>query len=205
MELLRYILMTLLFLLAFILGAGTLIPIPAMLSLPSGIRPGIEELTIDQAVDKLSTSGRSGWDLVKEARNLTGDRMNYCRRNNYQHFKKAFYRGYGFCQQKAFALSYILNELGFEARPVQAYRNRFEFGVGGHSWVEVNLNGEIRYVDPQFQDRKTDELMFKPLTSVTGFNPVFRIFSSWGSGLMNSLAYYRSGSDLVSGESRVWV
>ncbi len=70
MEILRFVLLALLFLVAFIVGTGTLITIPAMLSLPKGIRPGLDKLTIDQALDKLASSGKSCWDLVREARNL---------------------------------------------------------------------------------------------------------------------------------------
>jgi hypothetical protein len=142
--------------------------------------------------------GLQGWELVRAATNLVDDRMHYCRRNNLQHYSRAFSRGLGFCQQQAFALSAILRQLGFDARPVQAVKCRFPNNTtGGHSWVEVRHAGERRYVDPLLQDRETGKLTFVPLSRVTGFSWAFRVFSSWGSSVVNAWTYFRTGSDEI--------
>jgi transglutaminase-like putative cysteine protease len=105
---------------AGILVLGLAFSLAAMISLPTGPRSGLESRSIEEAVEALRSGGQTGWELVRAATNLVDDRMIYCRRNNLQHFRRAFSRGLGFCQQQAFALSAILRQLGLDARPVQA-------------------------------------------------------------------------------------
>lgn len=174
----------------------TLYAIPAMISLPGGIRPGIEEQTIEEAVQALKKKNLEGIDLIEEARSLVGKRMAYCRRNSYESYKKAFRRGYGFCQQQAFALAAILEGLNFEAVPVQSMQTKFPEGnIGGHSWVRVKLDGKYLYIDPIFYIPEKQEITFTPLSRVTEFSSFFRILSGWGSATINAHRYYTSGSD----------
>ncbi len=174
----------------------TLYAIPAMISLPGGVRSGLEEQTIDEAVQVLEKKNLDGRDLIEEARSLVGQRMAYCRRNSYESYKKAYSRGYGFCQQQAFALAAILEDLNFEAVPVQAIQNRFPDGnIGGHSWVRVKLNETYVFVDPVFYNPDNHEITFTPLSEVTEFSPFFRILSGWGSATINAHRYYTTGSD----------
>lgn len=174
----------------------TLYAIPAILSLPAGIRSGLESKTIHEAVLDLQKTGRSGKDLIEAARLLVGERMAYCRRNSYNSYKKAFKRGYGFCQQHAFALSHILEELGFEAYPVQALRTQFPDGnIGGHAWVMVIIKDEMIYIDPVYYNPAEQKITFTPLSEVTGFSTFFRLLSGWGSATINAHRYYISGTD----------
>ena len=123
--------------LAFAVGAP-LYALPATLSLPRGQRPGVEKLTIPQAAQQLRQTGKTGWALVEAARALVGQRMQYCRRNSFDSAAKAFERGYGYCMQHGYALTHLLARLGFEAKVVQAFRNRFPDGdVTSHAWVNV--------------------------------------------------------------------
>jgi hypothetical protein len=189
----------------FLIVIGTLVSIiilvllftlPAVISIKRGIRPGLQDMSLEDLVVQLEHSGVSGWTLVEEARIIVGARMAYCRRNNWEHYKTAFHRGYGFCQQKAYALDAVLRKLGFESRPVQAFRSRFSDGhVSGHAWVEVLFEGEKKWVDPQFQEPMLGKLLFEPITRVTGLNRFFRLFSGWGSAAVNAMAYYISGLD----------
>ncbi len=174
----------------------TLYALPAMISLPVGIRPGLEELTIREAVKVLEKKDLEGLDLIEEARALVGQRMTYCRRNSYDSYEKAFSRGYGFCQQQAFALAAILKDLDFEAVPVQSMRTLFPEGdIGGHSWVKVKINGDYLFLDPIFYNPEKHEITFTPLSEVTEFGAFFRILSGWGSATINAHRYYTSGSD----------
>jgi len=182
--------------LAIIFTIYTIYAIPAMISLPGGIRPGLNELTIKEAANLLNNTDLHGLDLIEEARLMVNERMAYCRRNSYDSYQKAFKRGYGFCQQQAFALAEILQELNFEAVPVQAMQTRFPDGnIGGHSWVRVRLNGRDFFIDPIFYDSEKHEVTFTPLSNVTGFSKFFRILSGWGSATINAHRYYTSGSD----------
>jgi transglutaminase-like putative cysteine protease len=174
--------------------------LPAMLSLPPGPRPGLEELMIDEAAARLRASGLEGWPLVGAARLLVGERMVYCRRNSLDPASKAFRRGYGYCQQEAFALRSLLRALGFEAEVVQALHNRFPSGaMSGHAWVEVTYQGQQRPVDPRYQDPEDGSLQFKTLSPVTRMPPVFRVFAGWGAAAINAYRYYRTGSDTAAG------
>ena len=175
----------------------TLYGIPAMLTLPSGIRPGIDDLTIEQAVDMLKTKNISGLELMQEARKMVVTRMQYCRRNSYDTYKTAFHRGYGYCVQQAYALHYLLSELGFDAKVVQATRNRFENGtIGGHAWVRILYNDRIIDIDPSDTNWQNEKITFVPLTQVTEFGSFFKILTLWGSAGVNAHRYYITGKDL---------
>ena len=182
--------------LAVIFTIYTLYAIPAMISLPGGIRPGLEEQTIKETVHLLDIADLDGLELIEEARSLVGKRVAYCRRNSYDSYQKAFKRGYGFCQQQAFALAEILQGLNFEAVPVQAMQTRFPDGnIGGHSWVRVRFNGKDFFIDPIFYDSEKHKVTFTPLSKVTEISRFFRILSGWGSATINAHRYYTTGSD----------
>jgi len=167
-----------------------------MLTLPRGRRQGLAPLTIAQAVERLQSSSLSGWDLVEAARALVEERMQYSRRNSFDPAPKAFERGYGYCQQQAFALAEIINRLGIQVRVVHAFRNRFPDGrVGGHAWVEVTLDGEVRFIDSIFYDTESNSIGFTPLSKVWGYNLPFRLFSGWGCTAANAQRYYKTGVD----------
>ena len=171
--------------------------LPAMLSLPGGVRPGLEALTIEGAARQLRSSGLSGWELVEEARSLVESRMQYSRRNSYDSAKVAFQRGYGYSVQMSYALADLLQQLGFDARVVQAFQNRFPDGeVTSHSWVEVTLEDETRYIDSLFYDAQAGRITFEPLSEITSISPLFKAFTWWGAGAVNAHRYYLTGKDL---------
>lgn len=175
--------------------------LPATLSLPRGRRQGLEDLTLEQAAIQLQESGAQGWDLVEEARLLVGGRMAYCRRNGFDSYKQAFRRGYGYCEQSAFALARLLQLLRFDARPVHSERNRFpdRDSTTGHAWVRVLYGGETREIDPEYQDRATGEFLFEPGDDVREYSRALRIMARWGCTVANAYRYYRSGSDVDPG------
>jgi transglutaminase-like putative cysteine protease len=170
--------------------------LPATLSLSRGQRPGIGKLTLSQAARQLRESSETGWDLVEAGRALVGERMQYCRRNSFDSAAKAFERGYGYCVQHAYALADLLTRLGFEAKVVQALRNRFSEGeVSSHAWVSVTVDGETRYVDSLFYDEQAGRITFTPLSQVTDLSPLFKAFTWWGATAVNAHRFYVSGKD----------
>jgi transglutaminase-like putative cysteine protease len=170
--------------------------LPATLTLPRRQRPGVLPLTLAQAARQLHDSGQRGWTLVEAARTLVGRRMQYCRRNSFDSAARAFERGYGYCMQHAYALTDLLTRLGFEARVVQAFKNRFPGGkVTSHAWVSVTLDGETRPIDPLFWDEQANQIVFTPLSRVTGISPAFKAFTWWGAAAVNAHRFYRTGKD----------
>jgi transglutaminase-like putative cysteine protease len=182
-----------------VLGLVLVLPlyaVPATLSLPSGLRPGIEALTLDEAARQLQASGKTGADLVEAARALVAERMNYSRRNSFDSPSKAFERGYGYCTQQAYALVGLLTRLGVESDVVHAFRNRFPDGsVGGHAWVRVTVDGEARTIDSIHYNAETGELTFIPLSKVLDHTPLFKLVTGWGEAAVNAHRYYRTGKD----------
>jgi transglutaminase-like putative cysteine protease len=171
--------------------------VPATVTLPPGPRPGVEELTIEQASQKLKETGLRDWELVEKARAMVAERMQYSRRNSFDLAEKAFTRGYGYCQQHSFALASLLNQLGFEAKVVHAFQNRFQDGtVTAHSWVRVKVDDETRDVDSLFYDTQAGMLAFTPLSKVLDYSPAFRLFAGWGSTAVNAHRYYATGKDM---------
>jgi len=196
MEILSPILTALfIFILAIVVGV-ILYALPATLSLPRGRRPGIDPLTIQEAAQQLRGSSQSGPALVEAARSLVGEHMQYCRRNSFDLYPRAFERGYGYCQQSAYALAALLKELGFAAKVVTAFRNEFPGeGVGGHAWVRVEMDGRTQDIDPRHYDPATGQLSFTPLTRVFEYTPFFRYLAGWGSTAVNAHRYYLTGRD----------
>jgi len=185
----------LIFGLAIVIGVP-LYALPATLSLGRGRRPGIEPLTIQEAAQQLRGSGQSGAALVEAARLLVGERIQYCRRNSFDLYPHAFERGYGYCQQSAYALAALLKELGFSARVVTAFRNEFPGeGVGGHAWVRVEMEGKTQDIDPLHYDPTTGQLTFTSLSRVFEYTPFFRYLAGWGSTAVNAHRYYVTGRD----------
>jgi len=181
--------------LALAVGAP-LYALPATLSLPSGQRPGVEKLTIPQAAQQLRQTGKTGWALVEATRALVGQRMQYCRRNSFDSAAKAFERGYGYCVQHAYALTHLLAQLGFEAKVVQAFRNRFPDGdVTSHAWVNVTVGDETRHVDALFWNAQAGRIVFTPLSKVTGISPAFKVFTWWGATAVNAHRFNLTGKD----------
>jgi hypothetical protein len=182
----------------FIFAAGVpLYAVPATLSLKPGPRPGITEMSINEAVLLLSANGESGWELVDSARALVAERMAYSRRNSFDSPARAFERGYGYCMQHAYALSYLLKELGFEAEVVQAFQNKFPDGmVTSHAWVSVKIDSEVRHIDSLFYDQQAQSLDFTPLSEITTIPTTFKYFTFWGGPAINAHRYYLTGKDL---------
>jgi transglutaminase-like putative cysteine protease len=170
--------------------------LPATLSLPSGVRSGLESLTIAQAAEQLCRSGESGMELVEAARELVEERMIYSRRNSFDSYAKAFERGYGYCSQHANALAELLVQLGFEAKVVHAFRNRFpDDTVTSHAWVQVLVDDEVHDIDSIFYDVKADEITFTPLSEVGEVPPVLRFLETWAAPAVNAHRYYLTGKD----------
>jgi hypothetical protein len=145
----------------------------------------------------LRTTGLHGWDLVEAARALVGARMPYSRRNSFQPASLAFRRGYGYCQQHAYALTGLLQRLGFETHVVYSLKNRFPDGrVTSHAWARTTLLGESRDVDPIFYDGQSRKPNFIPLTPVIPFNPFIRVIAGCSSAVVNAHRFYRTGKDL---------
>ena len=170
--------------------------LPATWDLEQGIRPGIEELTIEDAVSYLSHSGSSGVELMEQARLLVGQRMQYCRRNSFDSHRKAFRRGYGYCQQEAHALSKLLKKLGFEAWPVHCEHCSFShIEDTGHTWVRVLYRGDVFDIDSKYMDAVDGQLLFHTHAPVKKYTPLFRLFAGWGSAAVNAYRYYITGND----------
>jgi hypothetical protein len=175
----------------------TLYTLPAMFTLPGGTRPGLELLTLSQATLQLMETGKTGWDLVESARALVAERMQYSRRNSFDSDAKAFERGYGYCTQQAYALVDLLTRLGFEARAVYAFRNRFPEGeIAGHTWVSVSLDRETRFIDMMFYDAKSGEITFQPISKIHNHTPLFKFLTRSGDAALNAYRFYQTGKDM---------
>lgn len=184
----------------FLLSIFTLfiiIAIPATMSLGRVRRDGVTKLNIDAAAEQLKATGKNGWELVAYITLFVHDRLQYCRRNSFDSYTKAFERGYGYCQQQAYALQHILQTSGFEARVVHSFRNKLPDGrIVSHAWVEVTYHNEKRYYCSVFPDKETGQPTFEILGRVYYYNALFRLLAGWGAIGVNAMRYYTSGDGL---------
>jgi transglutaminase-like putative cysteine protease len=171
--------------------------LPATLTLPRGRRSGIDDLTLDKAAGQLRATAKTGMALVEAARALVAERMHYCRRNSFDPPAVAFRRGYGYCTQQAYAFVDLLARLRIEAEAVYAFRNRFPDGtVGGHTWVRVVNDGEVRDVDSVCYDVRAGAIGFVPLSRVRRHTRLFKWLTQRGEAAVNAHRYYRTGKDV---------
>ena len=142
--------------------------------------------TIEDAVEACRRTGLGGWDLVAYAQHLTARKFTYTRLNTWEPPARAFERGRGFCQQQALALQQIYDRLGFEARPVYAFRCRFGAkvvdgipwpgGISGHDWLRVKVAGEERDVCPGAGTNRSGQVNFEVLSKV---RPLYSWLQPW--------------------------
>lgn len=181
---------------ALLLLGLPLFAMPATLSLAPGRRPGLEPLTLAQAAERLERTDGPAWARVEAARALVASRMAYSRRNSFDDYPTAFERGYGYCVQQSAALVDLLARLGFEARIVHAFRNRFPDGsVSSHAWVRVRVEGVEHDIDTLFYDPASRKLTFISLSEVQDLTPLVRFLDAWGAPAVNAYRFYQTGKD----------
>lgn len=170
--------------------------LPALRRLPKQKTQSLHGITtIDDAVDYLRNSGKTGWDLVAAAQSLVNAKMVYSRRNGWDTPARAFRRGMGYCQQQASALLIILRQLGIDLRPVQALRCQFppkqihEYddpgGISGHMWLVVTIDGVEKDVCPGHPENVPGKVHFTRLSRRTTYGPVMQLLGHIGSMIVN--------------------
>ena len=100
--------------LAILIGVP-IIWIPAMLALKQAARPGIEDLDLDEAIERIRSKTLPPMQVALEVRRTIVTRMKNFRRISCDSCRTAFRRGYGYCIQQARAMAYMLNALGIRA------------------------------------------------------------------------------------------
>lgn len=185
-----------------LIALWTLIALPALFGIPLGMRKELQPLTIEAAADELKSSGETGWDLVREATFLVHYRMKYSRCASFNRADSAFRRGYGYCQQQAFALRNILLELGFETEVKGATFTRLHDGrTVPHMWVIVTHQNEKREYCPVFPDPVTGRITFQAKSKPLILRNAFRIFTGWVAAGINGIGFlYRGEADYAEYE-----
>lgn len=171
--------------------------LPGLRRLPKGRRASLEGITsIPDAVEDCQNSGLQGWKLVAYAQDLAARKFSYSRRNPWDSPARAFERGLGYCQQQAQALKMIFDRLGIHSQPVYALKCSFPpkvvhgipepGGISPHTWLEVNLEGESKFVCTGDQNNRPGEIHFEILSEVRPLSPWMRPFSHLGSVIENA-------------------
>ena len=126
--------------------------------------------TVDDVVAACRASGKTGWDLVNEATGLVY-RM-------YTHYScwhlwlspaASLEAGHGHSGQYNMVLGQILEQLGFQVRPVHAARVRLEHHPWyhtGHSWLRVIHQGKELDVCASRPGNTAGSVAFVPVTEV---------------------------------------
>ena len=143
---------------------------PVILAAP-GPEPAQRSMhTVDDVVAACRASGKTGWDLVNEATGLVY-RM-------YTHYScwhlwlspaASLEAGHGHSGQYNMVLGQILEQLGFQVRPVHAARVRLEHHPWyhtGHSWLRVIHQGKELDVCASRPGNTAGSVAFVPVTEV---------------------------------------
>jgi hypothetical protein len=175
--------------------------IPGLLLLPEDKTTTVGGITtLEDAVRSCCKSGLDGWDLVEYAQKLTAQKFTYSRRNSWESPEKAFARGQGYCVQQTLALKKIFDELGI---PATAVHGKGEFpesvihgirepgGNFNHSWLEVTLDNESRFVCPGNVENTPGKMDFKITSKVKKYTEFMHFFTFSGAILVNAFRDFR--------------
>lgn len=161
----------------FCLLVGTLVASGFLLMLPAAWaqrrrRPegSFGTATIDDAVAACRGTGLERWPLVIYAQQLVYNRFRYysCR-NLWDTPAGAFRRGMGYCTQYNLALKQILDRLGIDSEPVFSLHVRVADRPDwtmGHTWLQVNIGGDVRTVCAGRAANLPGRVNFTPLAPV---------------------------------------
>ena len=126
--------------------------------------------TLDDAIRACRLTGLQGWDLVAYAQQLAARKFAvYSARNLWDTPARAFEYGLGYCTQYNLALKHILDRLGFDTEAVFASKIHVLTNPNwtmGHTWLRVNLNGEVREVCAGHIDNVPGRVHFAPVAPV---------------------------------------
>jgi hypothetical protein len=197
MKLLKIILLIFILTLLPALLAVYLYTLSGTRRLPKERRISLEGVTsIKDAVAACQRSSLQGWELVEIAQKLAARKFSYSRRNPWDSPSQAFERGMGYCQQQALALKMIYDRLGIRSWPVFALKCSFPpkvvhgvpepGGISPHTWLEVSLDGESRYVCPGDRHNRPGQVHFKILSPVRPLSLWMQPFSHLGSVVENA-------------------
>ena len=136
--------------------------------------------TIDDAVAACRRSGLDGWPLVTCAQQLVYNKFRaYSCRNLWDTPAQAFRHGTGYCTQYNLALKQIFDRLGFESEAVFSLRVRVADRPDwtmGHTWLRVNIDGDVRTVCAGRANNLPGSVNFTPLAPVLrGRTPVLLV------------------------------
>lgn len=140
------------------------------------LRPHYRRTTVDgittlgDAIQACRRTGLQGWDLVAYAQQLVARKFAvYSTRNLWDTPARAFEYGLGYCTQYNLALKHVLDRLGFETEAVFARKVRVlthPDWMMGHTWLRVNVQGEMREVCAGYLTNEPGHNNFEPLTPV---------------------------------------
>lgn len=126
--------------------------------------------TLDDAVRACRLTGLQGWDLVAYAQQRVARKfVIYSTRNLWDTPARAFEYGIGYCTQYNLALKHILDRLGFDTEAVFAWKVRVLTDPDwtmGHTWLRVNVKGEVREVCAGHIDNVPGRVHFEPVTPI---------------------------------------
>ncbi len=168
------------------LAASFVLLIPGTLKLrPYYRRTTLDGIvTLDDAMQACRRTGLQGWDLVAYAQQLVARKFTiYSTRNLWDTPARAFEYGLGYCTQYNLALKHILDRLGFDAEAVFAWKVRVLTAPDwtmGHTWLRVNLNGEVHEVCAGHVDNAPGRVHFEPLTPVQHSNSTILLLFNLG-------------------------
>jgi hypothetical protein len=149
-------------------------------------KPAIPDVlaTIDDAVAACRCSGLEGWPLVTYAQQLVYNQFRaYSCRNLWDTPAAAFQRGMGYCTQYNLAFKQILDRLGIESEPVFSLRVRVTDRPDwtmGHTWLRVNIAGDVRTVCAGRAGNLPDRVNFTPLAPVWRGRAAVLLLSHFG-------------------------
>ncbi|MCP2377599.1 arylamine N-acetyltransferase [Cutibacterium modestum] len=190
-------------------AAAAVVPVIVMAPKPEPALPegpaGKPLRTVADVVTACRASGKTGWDLVDEATSLVY-RM-------YTHYscwhlwlspEASLEAGHGYSGQYNIVLGRILEQLGFEVRPVHAARVRLEHHPWyhtGHSWLRVTYEGKELDVCASRLSNTAGNVAFVPVTEVLDRTRLNSIDTTLALGPIVVASVWRSwlaGSDIQS-------
>jgi len=152
-------------------------------------------MKIEEAVNFCKQTNYEGWQMVTFVQKYLNKQMKYSLDNPQDLPKVAFEKGYGYCWQQAWCLSYILKKVNIRSELVYAtkvdfYESPLKKNIthqGGHVWCRVFLNGKEKYVCSCHKDNTPDNLFFIPVSEIKKYHLL-----AMGVGYLGTIFYHNT-------------
>lgn len=153
--------------------------------MPGWEHADVAQRELAEVAEACRATNLAGWELVDHVTRVVSAQFStYSVLHPWDSPEVAFRHGRGFCTQYNEALATILRKLGLQAWLVYATKVHFDDRPDwalGHTWVRVQVAGEVRDVCARSVNNRAGRVHFVPIGRVRKLGKMMRFLTTLGS------------------------